>query len=139
MKNGFYIGRSLKNTFLSYSNSQLKNHTCWFLSQVDGGVRENEIIETMGDFSKEKNILKRYARRGQCFSTTKNVANLTEEQVVQYYPDIERNGFCFSDGCGFIHPDLAAEIAHKYKFTNMSAFQIRLGGAKGVLAVNNNL
>jgi len=90
----------------------------------------------MGNFSKEKNILKRYARRGQCFSTTKNVAQLDTSTVIQNYPDIERNGFTFSDGCGFIRPDLALQIAQSFKFTNISAFQVRLGGAKGVLAVN---
>jgi len=83
LKNGFYVGRSLKNSFLSYSNSQLKNHTCWFLSELEGGVNEKNIIESMGDFSKEKNILKRYARRGQCFSTTKNVKILSINQVKQ--------------------------------------------------------
>jgi RNA-dependent RNA polymerase len=55
------------------------------------------------------------------------------------YPDIERDGFTFSDGCGFIRPDVAHEIAAKFKFTKVSGFQIRLGGAKGVLAVCNDL
>ena len=82
--------------------------------------------------------MKRYARRGQCFSTTKNVMQLTKNEVYIGYPDIERNGFCFSDGCGWIRPDLAMEIAREFDHTNMSAFQIRLGGAKGVLAVNHD-
>ena len=81
LKNGFYVGRSLKNEFLSYSNSQLKNHTCWYLSKVPNGIDEAQIIESMGDFSQEKNVLKRYARRGQCFSTTKKVLDLRTELV----------------------------------------------------------
>jgi hypothetical protein len=40
LKNGFFAGRGLQNTFLSYSNSQLKNHTCWFLAKVEGGIDE---------------------------------------------------------------------------------------------------
>lgn len=136
LKNGFYVGRSLKNEFLSYSNSQLKNHTCWYLSKVPNGIDEAQIIQSMGDFSQEKNVLKRYARRGQCFSTTKKVLDLRKELVCQDYPDIERNGHVFSDGCGLIHPDRAQDIARIFKFTNISAFQIRLGGAKGVLAVS---
>jgi RNA-dependent RNA polymerase len=31
IKNGLQVG-NLKTVFLSYSNSQLKNHTCWFLA-----------------------------------------------------------------------------------------------------------
>lgn len=99
-------------------------------------MTEKQIIDSMGDFTKEKNILKRYARRGQCFSTTKNVQVLKPSQIVFNYPDIERNGHTFSDGCGYIHPQLASDIAKKFKFTNISALQIRLGGAKGVLVVN---
>ena len=64
LKNGFYVGRSLHLNFLSYSNSQLKNHTCWFLCKTKGGLNEQKIIDSMGNFSKEKNILKKYARRG---------------------------------------------------------------------------
>ena len=56
--------------FLSYSNSQLKNHTFWFLADVENGIIDQNIIGEMGYFEGEKNILKRYARRGQCFSTT---------------------------------------------------------------------
>lgn len=31
LRNGIYAGRGLHLKFLSYSNSQLKNHTCWFV------------------------------------------------------------------------------------------------------------
>lgn len=139
LKNGFFAGRGLQNTFLSYSNSQLKNHTCWFLAQVEGGINEKVIISKMGSFEHEKNILKRYARRGQCFSTTKNVAILSRDDVSFGLSDIERDGFNFSDGCGLIHPELAQAIATRYKFSSISAFQIRLGGAKGVLAVASDV
>jgi hypothetical protein len=60
----------LRVKFLSYSNSQLKNHTFWFLADVENGIIDQNIIGEMGYFEGEKNILKRYARRGQCFSTT---------------------------------------------------------------------
>ena len=60
----------MKVKFLSYSNSQLKNHTFWFLADVENGIIDQNIIGEMGYYEGEKNILKRYARRGQCFSTT---------------------------------------------------------------------
>ena len=85
LSHGFYTGRFLKNNFLSYSNSQLKNHTCWYLSNMADGVNEKEIIESMGNFEKEKNILKRYARRGQCFSTTKKFQTMRREEVNMKY------------------------------------------------------
>jgi len=74
-------------------------------------------MDSMGSFDHEKNILKRYARRGQCFSTTQKMKDLTEADVKQYFPDIERNGFTFSDGCGYIHPNVAQEIANKMSFS----------------------
>ena len=60
--------------------------------------------------------------------------DLKTTDVLQNYPDDERNGHCFSDGCGWIHPELAAKIAKEFKHSQMSAFQIRIGGAKGVVA-----
>ena len=63
---------------------------------------------------------------------------LEEADVNQNFPDVQRNGFVFSDGCGFIHPGLAQLIADKLSFTQISAMQIRLGGAKGVLTIPNN-
>jgi len=59
-------------TFLSYSNSQLKNHSWWMLTHTiedlpaasHSYLTEKLIIDGVGDFTKEKNILKRYARRG---------------------------------------------------------------------------
>lgn len=48
--------------FLSYSNSQLKRHSAWFL--LGSEPSESSIMASMGDFSKETNILKKYARRG---------------------------------------------------------------------------
>ena len=77
----------------------------------------------MGKFDQETNILKRFARKGQCFSTSKHVANLTQEEVAFNYPDIKRNGFNFTDGVGYIDTEFAKQIAQKeYKFTQCSTF-----------------
>lgn len=61
----------------------------------------------MGDFSHERNILKKYARRGQCFSTSRKVCELNPDQVMFGLADIERNGYIFTDGVGYISPKLA--------------------------------
>lgn len=66
--------------FLSYSNSQIKRHSAWFLvspiEEIDDFLTERLIMDSMGEFSFEKNILKQYARRGQCFSTAKFITEL---------------------------------------------------------------
>ena len=58
---------------------------------------------------------------------------------IQEYEDIDRNEFCFTDGCGYINPVLALKLARKYNMSNASAFQIRIGGAKGICMVKLTL
>lgn len=75
---GFWLG-NLEFRFLSYSNSQLKNHSAWFLcsNNPNCAITESEIERYMGNFDKEKNVLKKYARKGQCFSTSKFIMTLS--------------------------------------------------------------
>lgn len=54
-------------------------------------------------------------------------------------PDIVSNGFTFTDGVGHISEELALIAAKKFNYTNCSAFQIRIAGAKGVLMVKPGL
>ena len=77
MFNGLKLGDA-EFRFLSYSNSQLKNHACWFLCSEDAfsHVSEASIERSMGDFSKETNVLKRYARKGQCFSSSHHICDM---------------------------------------------------------------
>ena len=79
---GFQIG-NLDFKFLSYSNSHLKNHSAWFLcsNNPNCAVTESDIERYMGNFDKEKNVLKKYARKGQCFSTSKFILTLSKDQV----------------------------------------------------------
>lgn len=53
--------------------------------------------------------------------------------------DIKRNNYCFTDGVGYISPQLAIETAKRFRFSQVSAFQIRLAGAKGVVMVKPEL
>lgn len=140
MQDGINLGnRHLE--FLSYSNSQLKNHSCWFLCRNDDEHRisQSQIEAYMGNFSHEKNILKKFARRGQCFSTSKKVCELKPDQLTCGLADIERNGYIFTDGVGYISPELALRTAQMFNYSQVSAFQIRLAGAKGVLMVKPEL
>ena len=109
---GFQLG-NLKFEFLGYSNSQLKNHSFWFMcnNNPDSPISEAQIVNFMGSFDHETNLLKRFARKGQCFSTSKFVADLNPEGVEMNCPDIKRNGFNFTDGFGYISEGLSDKIA----------------------------
>ena len=53
--------------------------------------------------------------------------------------DIKRNEYCFTDGVGYISTELALEVAKEFRFQKVSAFQIRIAGAKGVLMEKQEL
>ena len=140
MHEGLYIG-SRYFQFISSSNSQMKNCSFWLVN-LEGTKfekRENIIME-LGDFTEEKNIYKNAARRGQCLSSTTFITMLNKEKIIEI-DDIKRNGFIFTDGIGQISPELSIKCATvmKYKQNFSSAYQIRLGGVKGVVAVNPSL
>jgi len=138
--NGFSLG-NLRFQFLGYSNSQLKSHSCWFLcnNNPQARISAGEVDKFMGNFDKEKNVLKKYARKGQCFSTSTFVQKLTQDQVQMNLPDVTRDGFTFTDGVGHISEALARLAAEKLGYKQCSAFQIRIAGAKGVLMVKPSL
>lgn len=123
MQHGITLG-DVPYQFLSYSNSQLKSHACWFLGKDDrySQLEEDEIEAFMGDFTKETNILKKFARKGQCFSTSRFVRKMKPEEVTFGLEDIKRNGYTFTDGVGYISPELARETALAYRFNQVSAF-----------------
>jgi len=94
----------------------------------------------MGNFSDIKVVAKYAARLGQCFSTTRAINGLSKPDIVKI-PDVflgQSKEYCSTDGVGKISPFLAQMIAAELGIrsnTAPSAFQIRLGGCKGILAV----
>lgn len=130
---GFHLcGR--KYSFLAFSSNQLRDRSAWFFAEgmnisIDG------IKNWMGRFT-NRNVAKCAARMGQCFSSTYATVEVPSAQVNPNLPDIERNGYTFSDGIGTITPDLAMEVAKKLKLDRdpPCAYQIRYGGCKGVIA-----
>ncbi|CAF4720264.1 unnamed protein product [Rotaria sp. Silwood1] len=140
--------------FFGASNSQLREHSYWFVrakshEEIDQKRRQ------LGDFSKITNIGKYVARLGLWFSKsipTGITLTYTEdfdrrvqngEYCVTKIDDIERNGYCFTDGNGFISKGLARIVAKKLgcriKTLNHdiypSAYQIRMAGCKGLVVV----
>ena len=79
------------------------------------------MLKKFGDFEKEKVILKKLARQGQCFSGTKSILTLKPEEI-EKIKDIERpveegkeDVYCFTDGIGNISSEIAAQIDEHFK------------------------
>ncbi|KAI9027116.1 RNA dependent RNA polymerase-domain-containing protein [Phycomyces nitens] len=137
LTNGIQIG-TRRYDFLAFSNSQLRDHGCWFFAPTKD-MTASMIRDWMGRFSHVKIVAKNATRMGQCFSSTRPICQLKKEEI-EHIPDVERNGYTFSDGVGMISPALAREISSKMELRHVpSAFQFRLAGAKGVLTVANGL
>ncbi|KAG8375787.1 hypothetical protein BUALT_Bualt10G0136800 [Buddleja alternifolia] len=129
LNDGFHLcGR--KYTFLAFSANQLRDRSAWFFAEQKD-IRVANIKDWMGKFT-SRNVAKCAARMGQCFSSTYATVEVPEVEV----PDIERNGYVFSDGIGMISSDLAMEVAEKLQLKSNPpcAYQIRFAGYKGVVA-----
>jgi RNA-dependent RNA polymerase len=132
LKNLEILGRSFE--FLGFSNSQMKNHSCWLLSP-ESGFTADQVRAELGDFHRCKNNSKYASRLGLCFSGTYRTVNLKIKKI----PDIERNNYVFTDGIGKISPTAMESVKSCLKIPSnisISAVQVRIAGCKGVLALN---
>ncbi|KAJ3404630.1 hypothetical protein HDU80_002570 [Chytriomyces hyalinus] len=158
LKEGIRVaGRLFK--FLAFSNSSLKEGRVLFFHEPnDGsGVTVESMRAWMGDFSKIKLPARYAARMGQAFTSTASTVKVLPSEVNMYFPDVERNNYNFSDGIGTVSEEIASEIWDMLKkqdkrlaaklasgFSDIvdavpSAFQIRFGGAKGMVSVDPSL
>lgn len=125
--------------FLAFSSSQLRDHACWFFAESeDCDLTCSKIRTWMGNFEHIQVVAKYASRLGQCFSSTTPVH--MSNCIVEEIPDIERNGFCFSDGVGRMSEAVANTVAEVMNLDFVpSAVQIRMGGCKGVLSYDPSL
>lgn len=126
--------------FLAFSNSQMRENGAYFFAAI-GEITAESIRAKMGNFTNINVVAKYAARIGQCLSTTRAMSIGVQIETIS---DIERNGCCFTDGVGKISPFMAQMIADEYGLFNTyseypSVFQYRLGGHKGVLAIDPGL
>ncbi|KAK1578467.1 hypothetical protein Q3G72_030483 [Acer saccharum] len=139
MRDGIVLGGKKFET-LAFSNSQLKENSLWMFASRPG-LSAADIREGMGDFSDIKNVAKFAARLGQSFGSSREALHVDSSEV-EIIPDVGtergRVNYVFSDGIGKISADLAQIAARKWGCTNYtpSAFQIRYGGYKGVVAID---
>jgi RNA-dependent RNA polymerase len=93
--------------YLGSSSSQFREHSAWFFARA-GSISAWSIRAEVGDLTRIKEVGKYIARLGLAFSSTKAYDKEVKYVVI---PDIERNGYCFTDGCGLISPDLAKNVS----------------------------
>ncbi|KAK9057194.1 hypothetical protein SSX86_024561 [Deinandra increscens subsp. villosa] len=138
LRDGIVI-RNKKFEFLAFSSSQLRDNSAWMFASA-GSLNAAEIRNWMGDFSSIRNVAKYAARLGQSFGSSKESLSVPWYEVEEI-PDINiiRAGtnYIFSDGIGKISAEFAKRVSRKcgYDFIP-SAFQVRYGGYKGVVAVD---
>lgn len=134
--NGIQIG-DRHYQFLAFGNSQFRENGAYFFCATEH-LTCDDIRKWMGNFRHIRVPAKYAARLGQCFSTTRAIHGLSAPIIVKI-PDIEHNGYNFSDGVGKISGFLAQMIAAELGYDTVpSAFQFRLGGCKGILVVSDD-
>lgn len=126
--------------FLAFGNSQFREHGAYFYAPTSLKSAD-DIRFSLGDFGHIRCVAKFGARIGQCFSTTRAMRNSVKIVTIS---DIERNGYCFTDGVGKLSLLLAQLAAQELGLHNPfedppSLYQFRLGGCKGVLALDPNI
>nr|XP_022295826.1 uncharacterized protein LOC111105743 isoform X2 [Crassostrea virginica] len=133
-KDGFEI-QECHYEFLGCSNSQLREHSFWFFHPHDG-INSEFIRNSSGDLSSEMCVASYVSRFGLCFSSSQKTVDIDKSCVV-YVRDVKNDQYCFTDGIGCISPRLAEKVANELGIQpTPSAFQIRFGGCKGVVAQN---
>ncbi|KAK3314501.1 RNA dependent RNA polymerase-domain-containing protein [Apodospora peruviana] len=131
--------------FLGFSHSSLRSHSVWLSAPFyyDNQLHLPELIITsLGDFRKINSPARRAARIGQAFSETPYTVSLDDYQIqVVRIGDVERNDRVFSDGVGPISREAMEAIYDVIPQSKRfpTCFQIRWGGAKGMLTLDPSL
>ncbi|XVE91797.1 hypothetical protein REPUB_Repub01dG0042500 [Reevesia pubescens] len=139
LRNGIVIGDK-KFEFLACSTSQLRENSIWMFASKPN-LTAVDIREQMGQFHVIRNVAKYAARLGQSLSSSRETLEVSMNEI-EIIPDIEVESlgtkYNFSDGIGKISAKLAKVVAKRCGLRNYtpSAFQIRYGGYKGVVAVD---
>lgn len=143
LNEGFSIA-SFRFSFLGFSHSSLRAQSCWFMAPFfhEGSLLlDRMLIKGLGDFSRIRCPAKCAARIGQAFSETPAAVTIAPG-VAKEIPDVERNGRVFSDGVGTVSKRVLKKIWSSLQATRKGKpvlFQIRYGGAKGMIALDSRL
>ena len=150
MANGIQVmGKTYR--LFGTSTSQMKEMSFWFLDLKNRSLED--AWKLLGDFNSIKNVAQYVARIGLFFSTARRT-NLSFQYVEKILPnmklvvtmiddeEIPEKGYCFTDGIGKMSWATAALIAKRLdipvqcKEDIPSAYQVRIAGCKGMLAID---
>ncbi|CAJ1932686.1 unnamed protein product [Sphenostylis stenocarpa] len=140
LQNGIVIGGK-KFEFLAFSSSQLRENSLWMFAPTGTGCTAASIRGWMGNFSQIRNVAKYAARLGQSFGSSTETLSVHRDEI-EIISDVKKftydgKEYVFSDGIGKISLGFAKRVAKKCGYDcTPSAFQIRYGGYKGVVAVD---
>ncbi|KAK7977121.1 hypothetical protein PG988_004611 [Apiospora saccharicola] len=146
---GFAIGGRHYH-FLGFSHSSLRSHSAWFMAPFifDSTLQTYfTVISHLGNFSHIYSPARCAARIGQAFSETPFAVDLTANGVSDFIiSDIVRKDDqgkenMFTDGVGTISQEVVELIqdAMPQRKSFPTCFQIRWGGAKGMVALDTRL
>lgn len=135
LSSGFSVGNK-RFTFLGCSNSQLREGHCWF-SCLD----RQEVYDLIGEFPDEMGAGRKLTRLALAFASSFETVQLDHGRyLAKVAPDVEENGVNFSDGIGRASPALFNKIKTILNLSEkISAFQIRIGGIKGVISLFDDM
>lgn len=149
LRNGIVLG-DRHYQFLAFGTSQFRERGAYFFAPTDM-LSCQAMRDQLGQMSNAdlKIPAKFCARLGQNFSTTRGLSfrvalktHDPKDKKRLVLPDVKRNGFNFTDGVGKMSPYVAQMIANDLGITLKdppTVVQFRLGGCKGVLALDPSL
>uniref|UniRef100_A0A914Z7Y8 RNA-dependent RNA polymerase n=1 Tax=Panagrolaimus superbus TaxID=310955 RepID=A0A914Z7Y8_9BILA len=128
-------------SYLGSSNSQLRDHGCYFLAGTPKEV--SAFRGSFGRFNCES-VPKLMSRMGQCFTQSRKlgveIERVSYSEIFDYIGGSDSNGkaYTFSDGCGMVSKEFARKIVSDMKLGDSlpSCYQIRFRGYKGVVLLN---
>ena len=126
------------------STSQLRDHGLVLYACDDLNRNALSIRREVGNIDSLRNPAKFVARIGQ--SMSQSMGFVPNVDCVQMIDDIEgglnpktEKSYVFSDGVGMISKEMADELCAALHLNNVSTFQIRYAGFKGILVFNPRL
>lgn len=128
--------------FLGFSHSSLRSHSAWFMAPfLYRGVLQTyfQVVSYLGDFGSIRSPARCAARIGQAFSETPYAIECDSNGIKgTLVKDIEHHGRVFTDGVGMISKEVNDLIRGvlPQQMSDSTCYQVRWGGAKGMLALN---
>lgn len=142
LNKGVQIG-GRKYDFLGFSHSSLRSQSAWFMSPFYHTQRLQtyfNVINDLGEFQEIYSPARCAARIGQAFSETPFAISLKDHRISYYVIDDIRSQDgqrIFTDGvCWASQKVIDAILASLPQRKYATCFQIRWGGAKGMLALD---